>query len=379
MINNTLKVNNIKKTNTSKVLSLFVVFVLGTINQGVGAVALVILIPFFSSYLYNDFKKNRILRITVYLLFTTLFLSFIYGLSHPKVYISEIIRQISWVTLAIIGIRFTEKEAHLFYRMFVLSIVVCLPMLYFLSGRFEAYFNHANHLAYFCIFPFIHFLLTCYTNYKWIYIFLIASIVLITQSSGGFAVLLLLLLLYFITQKKINVRVLFSLTIALLFIFIAAYSTGALSLFYEKIITVDFDNISDKADRLSFGMEGSLVWRMTYWTAIIREFLTTSSTYELLFGKGLKTMSPEYYIYNFMIRDPHNDYVRLFVERGIIGGVLYFFLLIRICINSRYKVLILAMLLVPMSSGNIIVNFPFVFSFIIFTSMLTNTANYEKR
>ncbi len=304
------------------------------------------------------------------MLIASLALSSVTFLKYPILYFEELIKQISWVALAVIGLRFNKNEQKLFFKLFLFSIVLCSPLIFVIPVRYRAYFPHSNHLAYYTLIPLLFYLLFTEGKKKWLYVFALFIIVIITISSGGIAAFLGVLLLYFLLIRKFSAKTFASLFILAILMGAIGLSTGVLESLYHKVSLVDFDNIANKADRGSMGSESSLVWRMTYWTMLTREFLS-HNTLTLLLGEGLKTMTAGNYIYSFMVRDPHNDYVRLIIERGFIGAAVYLFCLVKMALSTPHKILFASILFVPMFSGNIIVSFPFTFSYIILISMLS--------
>lgn len=251
-------------------------------------------------------------------------------------------------------------------------MLVCSPLIVLSTLRFRGYFPHSNHLAYFLLLPLLHFILTKNDDKRWFYVFMLFCISVITKSSGGTATFLAVLMVYFFYERKISLKLLILVIIGAAALIPIIYYSGAYDIFYSKVESVDLEQISDKADRMSFGSEGSLVWRMTYWKVLVDTFLQSSDNSKLLFGEGVKTLTSGNYIYSFMVRDPHNDYIRLFIERGIIGAIVFFGIFLKIIFKTQHKLILSFVLFIPMFFGNIVVSFPFMFSFIILISMLCN-------
>ncbi|WP_439489778.1 O-antigen ligase family protein [Algoriphagus sp.] len=364
----------VQKVNKPKINLLFAFFVIGSIFHGLGAILLVLwmLVLFIRSNFVV--RNNLVISCSFVLLFCTLFFSFYPGLRYPLLYIEEIIKQLSWVALAYIGSTMNKNEVRYFYKLFLISIFLTLPLIFIVPVRFKSYFPHSNHLAYYTLIPLITYLFDSNSQRKWIVILMLFFIVVITLSSGGIAVFLATVFLYFIFDQKIKFKTFLQLFLLVSLMGSIVYFTGIFDAFYNKISIVDFQEISERADRGALGSESSLVWRMTYWTMLIREFMSQPIS-TILLGEGVKTMAAGNYLYDFMARDPHNDYVRLFIERGLIGSVFFLFFLIKMVLTVDNKFILLFILLTPMFSGNIVVSFPFTFSLIILLSVL----NSDKR
>ncbi|RXG25997.1 O-antigen ligase like membrane protein [Leeuwenhoekiella marinoflava DSM 3653] len=356
------------KSRIERVMLLFSFFVVGSLSAGAGTLMILALTPFVK-YLKKYIWRDEVVRITLYLFLVTAFFSFFSTFfTDPFEYVSEILKQLSWIVLAIISLKMSGRENTLFFKIFLVSIVLCLPLVVLLPIRFQAYFPHANHLAYYCLLPLVYFLLTTTGLTRRLWVAFLLIIVVVTKSSGGLATFMMTILLFYIIDKKISLKLILQLGSSVALLLLVAHLSGALDAFIDKVTVVDFEKISKKADRYSFGSDGSLVWRMTYWLAIFREFSENSGTMQLFFGEGLKTLSHGNYIYSFMVNDPHNDYLRLLVERGIVGAIVYVCFLIKLCLVARQKYLFLLILFVPMFFGNVIVSFPYVFTFIFLIS-----------
>lgn len=230
------------------------------------------------------------------------------------------------------------------------------------DDRLTGLFLHANHLAYLCSLLVVYHLLHG-GKFKHVYVLLLGMVIILTKSTGGMITYMAMLGLYFIKPKKNILATYLSVLILLPLVYFAFDASGGIELLKEKTDSLDLELIASKANYLSFGSEGSLVWRITYWTAIFSEFYNQNPM-TVLFGEGLGTQSDGSYSYSFMIRDPHNDYLRVLVERGFVGFVAIsalFFLCFR---NVKNKIFCFGALLVPMLSGNIIVSLPFMLTYL---------------
>lgn len=348
-----------------RIYVLFVIFVLGNIKPGIGALAIIAyLLLNFNLYVAKENFNGVVWLLTLLLVFTVV-LGFLPSLDDPRLYIEEVIRLASWVALALIGRKLGDDDLDLFYRLFMLSIFIGLPMIFLSDLRFRVYFGHSNHLAYFTLLPLIFYITRVQFKHRLVYVLFLFFICLLTLSSGGNVSFMAVVLFYYIrSHGGFKNIILFSVVAIPVF-----YYSGLYEDFYNKITVFDWDEILRKAYVLSFGSEGSLVWRVTYWLAIINDFLYQIDFSTLMLGKGVKVMSAGNYLYDFMIRDPHNDYVRLLVERGVLGLLFFVVVLIKLVTKSNNSLLLSVGLFVPMFFGNILVSFPYFFAFILFLSV----------
>jgi len=120
----------------------------------------------------------------------------------------------------------------------------------------------------------------------------------------------------------------------------------------------------DRVENYRPGGYGSLIWRAIYWMKILTEFFS-ESFYKIIFGIGVDSLTEGNMPYSFMEKDPHNDYLKVMVEFGVLGLLLFLGLFKRVygIVNKNFNIIIL--LTIPMFFGNIIVNFPFNITFVL--------------
>lgn len=229
------------------------------------------------------------------------------------------------------------------------------------EDRLVLMFHHPNNLAYILVLL-LFFIIVDNHKYKFILLFGISLTLLLTKSVGGLVCLTMLLIYYIISSKSISPGYRYFsffcfLTFILAFIFI---SPERIFEQVKFISIIDLDLINSRAANHNFGNYGSGVWRITYWMAILNEYLQSNISIKLL-GLGIDTMTLGNYAFPFMNKDPHNDYVKLLLETGLIGIVFFMSYLLNIFKLSGNKFMFLLIVLVPMFFGNIIVNFPFNF------------------
>jgi membrane-bound ClpP family serine protease len=101
-----------------------------------------------------------------------------------------------------------------------------------------------------------------------------------------------------------------------------------------------------------------------YWIKIHFAFIE-EPWHRIVFGIGVDHLSQGNMPYDFTKKDPHNDFVKVLVEFGVAGLLLFlgFFRKIYQISSKNFNVLIL--IGIPMFFGNAIVNFPFNLAFIL--------------
>lgn len=283
----------------------------------------------------------------------------------------EMVRYASYVLLAI-WLSAASKRSVLIAMIMLLAVVLATYVVHLATGsfsvsgdfgsarRFASIFVHANHLAYVCAFMSLAAVLDILRGSPdrslrvlvWV-IFSVSSFVLIVSMSSG--ALLALVLGALIAAAALGSA---SRKFLLLLIFVCALGlifllTNAFELLIQKILLIDADQISRHAGRYKFGGgKGSLGWRLTYWTALY-DAHSNSGIFHVLFGTGGGASSAGNYPYFFMLRDPHNDFMKMFVEYGLVGTSLIFLVLLNLC---RHRALygLFAALCVAMMSGNTI-------------------------
>jgi O-antigen ligase len=178
-------------------------------------------------------------------------------------------------------------------------------------------------------------------------------VTLLTKSSGGTIVSMSLFFIWL--HKKKNSYIYYLIGVAIVYF---AYVLGLFDLILEKLsYNFDYYDLLYRSENHYFGLDGSFVWRLTYWLAILFDviYLNNSSVW---FGLGFETMSKGSYYFNYMITDPHNDYLRLFAELGIVGfSLMISFIFIILKRIWRWELLVV--MLLPMCIGNILVNVPY--------------------
>ena len=243
-------------------------------------------------------------------------------------------------------------------------------------------FEHPNHLAYVTVILLASQLILAKLKRKKLNILIalgLFALILLSKSSGG---LLITMVVYAINQfydlRRMPVKSMLISGAIISIGFVVYFTTDVVSILMSKIEMVDFSELSKKISRMNFGGEGSGMWRLAYWGAILNTFWHQSD-YVHVFGHGAGAMSQGNFIYSFMRLDPHNDYVRLIVEYGIFGSLVVVSGWIYVISCVQYRVIIIMALLGPMFFGNILVNFPYMLSLIVSLKVLERTVSNFSR
>ena len=271
------------------------------------------------------------------------------GLAFEEVFkLSILILLIS--TYKFIKVKFDDVLSAFFYVIFL--TVLLYPFLQH-SGRFSSIFNHPNNLAYTIVLLSAYFLSK--GDFKWVRLFIATTLILLSGSSGGVIAIFLVYATYFYKNSKFQMLY-FVLLIAFSIVIINfAQELPVFSSIYEKISALDVYTVVDKSEVLSFGNSSSFVWRITYWLALLNEYSYMDMFHKAV-GLGVGAMSYGNYAYDWMVTDPHNDYVRILMERGWFFGAVYlvgFYYLIK---NSGLGLYSIPAIFLPMSIGNLLSN-----------------------
>jgi O-antigen ligase len=194
--------------------------------------------------------------------------------------------------------------------------------------------------------------------------------ILLTKSSGGLIVLAAFSASVFLVSRNASFifKVLF-----VAFVMLAVFFLGeAVQLTMEKFSEVDLGLIQQRAESLKFGGYGSLSWRLGYWLAIYNAFIASDLS-SIMHGFGTGVMSQGNYIYFFMDKDPHNDFLLLFVENGAVGLASILLVLLNLVRKMEFRWLIGFALFLPMFWGNIISSFP------VFSAYILMLSFYKKK
>ncbi|WP_379766807.1 O-antigen ligase family protein [Flagellimonas marina] len=192
---------------------------------------------------------------------------------------------------------------------------------------------------------------------RWIRILMFLFVFLFVALSKTRLVMIFLIgypfLTYFINKKALNKGGVFMVFFLTLFFVYSLY--GLVVEKYPELITLRYKDARDA----SFGLRYRLY-------EIVEENFVSGNKWEMLFGKGNE------YSRNLIIEEigldifPHNDFIRLINDWGIVGGGVFFVLLYRLALKNITSLLI-ALLYIVLWYSNMIFNL-YLFSILIISS-----------
>lgn len=355
------------------VIIIFVFFILsGFFHQG-----LYLLFPFFTLF-YISFQKeskvalNPISKIYLYFVLAALGFFAIQSILYFEINVFSIkgcLRYFAYFSFALLASYLTKKDLKYFFAILVIYFILSLPMSYsqiINLGRYQNVLGHSNHLAY-VLSMIIYFLIfnrpfkskkiniTC--------IILLSSSLILTKSTGGLLVILALLAYNGVMSKRISLlnKIIFS-TLPIIGVILAINLSEKIAFQFESLNFLTWEFIEDRATQFSkdgvirAGGHGSFIWRIIYWFAIIYEFLSESFL-TITFGLGVDHLTQGNMPYKFMKQDPHNDFVKAFIEFGVIGLILFLSFFWKVYKLVKRNLNIIIIMAVPAFFGNPIVNF----------------------
>ena len=367
----------------------FVLILIALLLSAVFPAALYFYLPIlivYSLLLRKSISLNRISKVYLYLCLLVLVFLGIHSVISggiQLVFLKGLLRYFAYFSFALYASTLSKSVISLLFKTTILFFIFTLPLAIYqikTLGRYQNIFSHANHFSYVLMICFYYVLK--YKAFKpsirpIIMFILIISLILASSSGAILTVLILLLYHYFSKAKRNFFKFAFSFLV-LVVVILGISFTEKISSQIESLQYLNLDFIYEKAKVYEPGGYGSLVWRLIYWMQILQSFLANNA-FVLFFGEGIDTLTKSNYLYSFMYTDPHNDYLKVLVEFGILGLTLLFALLAKIYfIFKKFDILI--MLMVPLFFANIIVSWPFnIFILLYFIYELDSTYDLENK
>lgn len=367
----------------------FVLILIALLLSAVFPAALYFYLPIlivYSLLLRKSISLNRISKVYLYLCLLVLVFFGIHSVISggiQLVFLKGLLRYFAYFSFALYASTLSKSVISLLFKTTILFFIFTLPLAIYqikTLGRYQNIFSHANHFSYVLMICFYYVLK--YKAFKpsirpIIMFILIISLILASSSGAILTVLILLLYHYFSKAKRNFFKFAFSFLV-LVVVILGISFTEKISSQIESLQYLNLDFIYEKAKVYEPGGYGSLVWRLIYWMQILQSFLANNA-FVLFFGEGIDTLTKSNYLYSFMYTDPHNDYLKVLVEFGILGLTLLFALLAKIYfIFKKFDILI--MLMVPLFFANIIVSWPFnIFILLYFIYELDSTYDLENK
>lgn len=184
--------------------------------------------------------------------------------------------------------------------------------------RFQSVFLHPNQLGYFSCSLAIGAYFSKF-KYRWPAICVAGGFIALSLSLGALLALLSTIALSTLMRNKISAaRLLAGLLLAAVFFSIFTF------IFYERISQTIFSLklLTGSNFSTGFGGEGSGSWRINYWSALIQYFGQLPFLNQV-FGIGAGSFKSGNYALLFIHHDPHNEFIRILLEYGIIGLLVF--------------------------------------------------------
>lgn len=340
---------------------------------------LYILIPFLSLYYISSQKEsklslNKISKIYLYVVIIVFGFIIIQSLLYFDIKIFSLkgwLRFLAYFLFAVLISYMKISDIKHAFKIIAAYFALTIPIgIYQFSelGRYKNVWDHSNHLAY--VLSMSIYFIVLYKPFKdkrAHFICLIGLLIslILTKSTGGILVLLALLGYNAITTKRVSFdkKIIF-LTSFVLATLLVLNLSEKIAWQFSSIDYLTWEFLKERIENYTIdgvnraGGYGSFVWRIIYWSKLIYTFFSESIAH-ILFGIGVDHLTRGYMPYEFMDKDPHNDFVKVLLEYGLFGILLFisFFKKVYKAINKNFNIIIL--MAVPMFFGNAIVNYPF--------------------
>lgn len=351
---------------------IFCFFLSGLFHQG-----LYVFFPFITLFFVSTQKNSRLelnplswIYLNIVLVVAGLLI--IQALIHFEIRIFSIkglLRFIAYFSFVVLISYMNKRDIKKFFICIVIYFVLTIPWGIFQliqMGRYQNITGHSNHLAYvlaMCIYFLVFNKPIKDKGLNLVCIIGLFISLILTKSTGGLLVLASLIGYNALMTKRVSlIKKLNFITMLTLGILLGINLSDKIQYQVDSIDVINYEFIADRVTRYEIngvyraGAHGSLVWRIVYWSKLVYTFLAESSA-TLLFGLGGDHLTKGYMPYDFMNKDPHNDFVKVLMEYGFIGLFLFIGLLRKIykVINKNFNIFIL--MVVPMIFGNAIVNY----------------------
>tara|TARA_R110002096_G_scaffold202036_14_gene386693 strand:- start:6413 stop:7600 length:1188 start_codon:yes stop_codon:yes gene_type:complete len=319
-IPNSIQFKEIQKWDFFSVLIMALLFMRVMVDRsGLGAVIGLALLGCFFLLLIFRLRLPKYLLLYSSLFFLLIGYAFINAVNiHGEPFFTArgVIRYFSYFAVFILAYysKITFKQVFWLYTIIVLIQSVLAVFQFAFSGveRPSGTFINSNHFSYFLV-PYFAILLIVYSKYlPAFFVFLLSAFL---GGMGGVISLLLVLFLFLSHYARRWQKIV---AIALFPLFIA----GAGFLMQKRVKELtDITAISERLSENQAGGGSSLVWRIVTWKLMYDELVEKDGLYT---GMGLEyasLVSP--YFLESSIREPHNDYLRILLEFGLFGFILF--------------------------------------------------------
>jgi len=240
--------------------------------------------------------------------------------------VKPILRYLSY--FAVFGFVYIKGVGDRFlYALFSFMVFFQVPVIFFqyfrlgLDRPYGTLLNN-NHLMYLLA---LYFVGSFYLYDKKIVAVMAFVLSLFMQGIGGILCVLTTFIIYqvFIVKRSVFFRIVF------LIIMFAGAFVALEDRIYDILYKFQAFDVYAKIDAGDPSGAGSVIWRFVTWSLFV-EYVIMKNGVFLGLGMDAASNASPYYVNLGTLQDPHNDYVRLFTDFGLIGLCLYVFLLMRL-------------------------------------------------
>ena len=327
---------------------------------------------FYTLWLQESLSINRLTRIYLGILIAVFIFLIVHIFSHQSIefiFLKGFLRYFSYTAFALYLARLSAKNILLIFRVISIFIMLSLPLTiyqFILFNRGDNIFMHANHFAYVLVIFIVFLLKTKTYSIKPILLITLISSLIITKTTGGVLTLGLVLLHHYHSKiKSIYIKIPI-IVFTLLFLVLGLNYSPKIIEQINSLQYLDWGFIKEKALIAQPGGYGSFIWRVIYWVQILLSFFDNNFII-ILIGEGIDSLTKaNREMYSFLYTDPHNDFVKILVEYGILGFSLFIFLLYRFYSFLGKRMDILLILVIPFFFDNMIVNWSYNIVFLLY-------------
>jgi len=315
--------NSFKFDLVSIILIFFLISRVIIDRSGLGGIIGIMVVGVFLLFVIYKQKMPKFL-ISMALIFTLLilygFLNAYYLYNQPLYSMRGVIRYFTYFAIFIFAYysKLSSRSLYNIYTVIVVaqSALATYQVLFLGMERPPGTFINSNHFSYFLI-PYFSLTLFVYNKY-----FIAAFVFLLSAFLGGMGgvICLLLILLVYFAQYSSKKQKKWAIVLFPLLLFASAY------LMQDRLKELeDITTVSDRIDAERGGGGSSLVWRIVTWNLMFDELTDKNGVYT---GLGLEyaSLASPYFLQS-SIREPHNDYLRVLLELGVFGLIVFVFII----------------------------------------------------
>ena len=333
----------------------------------------------YTLWLQESLSINRLTKIYLGIFIAIFIFLIVHIFFHQTIkfiFFKGFLRYFSYAVFALYLARLSVRDILIVFRVIPIFLLLSLPLTiyqFILFDRGSNIFMHSNHFAYVLVICIVFLLKTKKSFIKPILLLGLICSLIMTKTSGGVLTLAVVLLHHYQYKiKSIYIKIPV-IVFAFLFVVIGLSFSPKIIEQINSLQYLDWGFIKEKALIASPGGLGSFMWRVIYWTQILIAFFDNNFII-ILIGEGIDSLTKANRdMYSFLYTDPHNDFVKILVEYGVLGFGLFIFLLYRFYSFLGKRIDILLILVVPLFFDNMIVNWSYNIVFLLYITYFYKT------